>query len=477
LKIFNLKLNLFFISFAMILLLGIIPESFSETELKTVTIFVHPPNDLITDKKNNSDEEKPSPKNSPNYPNEMPTSFVTGNEYALNSNAIYINTNEGLSLNNLLITQIDTEKKNIEHTDNFWSRTDQLIMGNFGVINALHNPFTENNYHIEGGKYSENKNSNLEYFVHERGYDLENLEGIPNHMLTPKKYDLSRAVSKEITNPLSSNLNIQHVRDLRDVSPNAFDFTPQQEMQLFRESVKNTSFHVVGTLMPTLMVDESWFEPESESQTNSNGKNNEKQNTSQNMIESKKQDEQRKQVEEEKLFQETSHIKDLISNSGYEPNYDIQETSQFPLFELITSFVMFIASFIMCSLIIRHYRNILKVTSSPIIVKSKTDYLIEVEFLLSSATSLYQQNNIKDAYEKFSQSIRLFYSNKLELEKELVTSDLLPLMKHFSKHEKSLIENSLQLSDMIEFAKHTENDNKFKQITSEFSKIVRKEKI
>ena len=41
----------------------------------------------------------------------MPTSFVTGNEYAINSNAIYINTDEGISLNNLLIEQIETEKK------------------------------------------------------------------------------------------------------------------------------------------------------------------------------------------------------------------------------------------------------------------------------------------------------------------------------------------------------------------------------
>ena len=461
----------------MVLLLGYIPDSFSETELKTVTIFVEPPTGLSIDDIQNFDEETPIPKNSPNYPHEMPTSFVTGNEYALNSNAIYINTDEGLSLNNLLITQIETEKKNIEHTDDFWSRTDQLIMGNFGVINALQNPFTENNYHLENGKYSENKNSNLEYFVQERGYDLENLEDIPNHMVTPKKYDLSRAVSKELTNPLSSNLDVQHVRDLRDVSPNAFDFTPQQEMQMFRESVKNTSFNVVGALMPTLMVDESWFEPESESKTNSNAKNNEKQNTSQSMTESQKQDEQRKQVEEEKLFQETSHIKDLIANSGFEPNYDLQKTSEFPLSEVITSFGMFFVSLITSSLIIRHYRNTLKVTLPPIIVKSKTDYLLEVESLLSNATTLYGQNNVKDAYEKLSQSIRLFYSNKLDLEKEIITSDLLPLMKRFSKNEKSLIEESLQLSDMIEFAKHTENNNKFEQITIEFSKIIRKEKI
>ncbi|MDC0203221.1 hypothetical protein OAJ97_05910 [Candidatus Nitrosopelagicus sp.] len=472
-----MSLKLSFVPLAMILLLGFIPGSFSETELKTVEIFVQPPIGLTAENDMKNDDEKPNPQNSPNSPIEMPTSFVTGNEYAINSNAIYINTDEGISLNNLLIEQIETEKENVEHTDSFWSRTDQLIMGNFGVINALQNPFTENNYHIESQKQTENKNSNLEYFVQERGYDLDNLQDIPNHMVTPKKYDLSRAVSKEISNPLSSNLDVQHVRDLRDISPNAFDFTPQQEMQMFRESVKNTSFGVVGALMPRLMVDDSWFEPESTAQTNSNGKSDEKQNTSQNMIESKKQEAQKKQIEEEKLFQETSHIKDLISNSGYEPNYDRQENFQFPLFEIITSFGMFVVSYITSQLILRHYRNVQKITLPPISIESKNEYLVEVESLLTSATSLYRQNLIKDAYEKLSQSMRLFYSNKLELEKEIITSDLLPLMKHFDKHEKSLVEKSLHLSDMIEFAKHTEKDNRFEKIMTEFSKIIRKEKI
>ena len=470
-------LKLSSVPLAVILLLGFFPESFSETELKTVEIFVQPPIGLTIENDMNDDEQKPTPQNSPTSPSELPTAFITGNDYTLNSNAIYINTDEGLFLNNLLIEQIETERKNVEHTDSFWSRADQLIMGNFGVINALQNPFTENNYHIEGEKYSENTNSNLEYFVQERGYDLDNLQDIPNHMVTPKKYDLSRAVSKEVSNPLSSNLDVQHVRDLRDVAPNAFDFTPQQEMQMFRESVKNTSFDVVGALMPRLMVDESWFEPESAAQTNSNVKNNEKQNTSQSMTQSQKQEEQKKQVEEEKLFQETSHIKDLIANSGYEPNYDLQENSQFPLIEIITSFGMFVSSFIACQVIIRHYRNSQKIHLPSITIESENNYLTEVESLLTHATSLYRQNKIKDAYEKLSQSIRLFYSNRLELEKEIITSDLLPLMKRFGSHEKSLVEESLRLSDMIEFAKHIEKDNKFEQIITEFSKIVRKQKI
>ena len=88
-------------------------------------------------------------------------------------------------------------------------------------------------------------------------------------MISPKKYDLSRAVSKQMQNPLSNNLDIQHVRDLRDVSPNELDFTPEQKMQIFRQSIKSTSFDVVGSLMPKLMVDESMFLPESKTIGNS----------------------------------------------------------------------------------------------------------------------------------------------------------------------------------------------------------------
>ena len=140
-EIFKLMLKLSFVPLAMILLLGFAPESFSETELKTVEIFVQPPTGLTIENDIKDDEQKPTPQNSPNYPSEMPTEFITGNDYALNSNAIYINTDEGLSLNNLLIEQIETERENVEHTDSFWSRADQLIMGKFWCNQCITKPF------------------------------------------------------------------------------------------------------------------------------------------------------------------------------------------------------------------------------------------------------------------------------------------------------------------------------------------------
>ena len=442
-------------------------------------IFVESPKDNeIPLQENTQKNDEPPTHQPPLFPQELPTEFVTGNDYALNSDPIPISSKSGIELNNLLIEQIEEWKTDAEHTENFWSRTDQVIMGNFGVVNALQNPLTENNYHIDGSKYHENIKSNLDYYVQERGYNLDNLESVPNHMVTPQKYDLSRAISKQWENPLANNLEIQHVRDLRDVAPNSLDFTPGEEMQMFRESVKTTSFEVVGSLMPQIMVDESMFLPESDSQINNNDLENSLMNKEDSYLGMNTNELKQKLQEntEEEIFQQTTHIKDTITNSKFGPNYATQEQNKFPLFEIITSVILSITHVSVLYYLNKHYRKAAKQIPKPQI-NQKSDYISDVESLLNEAISLYKNLQIKDAYEKLSQSIRVFYSYKLNLEKELVTSDLIPLMNNFKESEKSLIEKSLHLSDMIEFAKHSDNDLEFHQIIEQFSNIVKKEKI
>ena len=468
------------IIFSILIISGTISPSFSESDVRTVTIFVEPPknNQIPLDDDLQKDDETKNPQQPPLSPQELPTAFVTGNEYALNSNQILISSQSGIELNNLLIDQIEEWTNDAKHTNDFWSRTDQVIMGNFGVVNALHNPLTENNYHIDGTKYSENIKSNLDYYVQERGYDMNNLESVPNHMVTPQKYDLSRAISKQWENPLANNLDIQHVRDLRDIAPNAMDFTPEQEMQMFRESVKTTSFQVVGSLMPQIMVDESMFLPESGSQAPNNDLENSLMNNENDSLGMNTNELKQKLQEntEEELFQQTTHIKDLIVDSNFEPNYTIQDQQEYPLLEILTSIILSLAHVSILYYLNKYYRKPVKQIPA-LSINQKYNYLSDVESLLDDANSLYRNSHVKDAYEKLSQSIRVFYSHKLNLEKELVTSDLLPLMKNFKKSEKSLIEKTLHLSDMIEFAKHSDNNSDFQQIIEQFSNIVKKEKI
>ena len=465
--------------FSILIFSGNIPTSLSESDVRTVTIFVEPPKNNEPPLENDSpkNDEKLYPPQPPSLPQELPTAFATGNDYALNSDHILISSQSGIALNNLLIEQIQEWENDANHTDDFWSRTDQVIMGNFGVVNALHDPLTENNYHIDGIKYSENIKSNLDYYVQERGYDINNLESVPNHMVTPQKYDLSRAISKQWENPLANNLDVQHVRDLRDIAPNAMDFTPEQEMQMFRESVKTTSFQVVGSLMPKIMVDESMFLPESDSQTTKNNLENSLMNNEDGLLVAGTTELKQKLQEntQENIFQQTAHIKDTITASSFDPNYTTQVQQELPLFEILTSILLSVTH-ISILYHLNKYRESVKQT--PLLtINEKYDYLFDVESLLHEANSLYKNSHIKDAYEKLSQSIRVFYSNKLNLEKEIVTSDLIPLMKNFDESEKSLIEKSLHLSDMIEFAKHTDNNSEFNQIIEQFSNIIKKEKI
>ena len=113
-------LNLCSIIFSLLLLFGFIPSSYSESELKTVNIFVEPPsNDQFTDNEKKNDEKNTSPQPTSTLPQELPTAFVTGNDYAINSSQILISSDEGITLNNFLIEQIDEWKNDIEHTENF----------------------------------------------------------------------------------------------------------------------------------------------------------------------------------------------------------------------------------------------------------------------------------------------------------------------------------------------------------------------
>ena len=134
-------LFIFSFLFSFIILSANVPVSFSESDVRTVTIFVEPPtndNLPLQEQLEKNDDEQP-PKQPPSISQELPSVFVTGNEYALNSDPILISSESGIALNDLLIEQIEEWKNDLEHTENFWSRTDQVIMGNFGVINALHN--------------------------------------------------------------------------------------------------------------------------------------------------------------------------------------------------------------------------------------------------------------------------------------------------------------------------------------------------
>ena len=175
------------------------------------------------------------------------------------------------------------------------------------------------------------------------------------------------------------------------------------------------------------------------------------------------------------IFQNTDHIKKIISQEDFEPNYQTRESVNFPLTEILISLIMTVISVLIAIVVIRRLRKPKQKLIHPVISKNlEINYVLETQKLLILARKKYESKHIKDAYEKFSHAIRLYYSYKLNLDKEITAVELLNQLTDVDKIEYQLVYDSLSLCGIIEFAKHTEKENEFMKCISNFTKYVEK---
>jgi len=451
---------------------GMVLTSFSD-EPKEIQMKVEPPQMEFEDV---SREKMKDNKNNPSGGNPL-TEFITGSGYSLNGIPLFINTPEGITLNEKLIEQRELEKLEAIHGEKFWERVELLTWDHYGLADAMINPYTENSYHQNGIKYDFNSNSNFEYFALERGYDPRNLKSLPNDVFSPQKASLARAVMEDILNQNSNDFDLDSMNelDLRLIAPNALFLNEEQKSQRYHNDISQRASSTLNNFLPSLS-------------SSSSGNDNSSQNTENGENESDRPITQMpnggkstpytntltpnsKQPNE--IFQNTDHIKKIISNENFEPNYKTQETINFPLTEILISFIMTAVSAFTAIVIIhllrkRKQKLVFAVKSE----ESKIDYVLETKKLLIIAREKYESNHIKDAYEKFSQAIRLYYSFKFNLDKEITAIELLNQITDIDKTEYRLVRNSLALCGMIEFAKHNEKENEFKKCISNFTKNI-----
>lgn len=104
----------------------------------------------------------------------------------------------------------------------------------------------------------------------------------------------------------------------------------------------------------------------------------------------------------------------------------------------------------------------------PVIQKSlqkKFDYILASNDLILQAKEDFEKKKHKEAYGKINQAIRLFLSYELKLNKELTNEEMLSHLSN-TKYPITDIENCFKLSSLVEFAKHTPNEDEFyKMIT------------
>ncbi|ABK76695.1 hypothetical protein CENSYa_0046 [Cenarchaeum symbiosum A] len=89
-------------------------------------------------------------------------------------------------ISNAAHLQNSTSEDNWKHRILFWDRYGDDYVP---LASALLDPLTNQTFIVGGTVYEENPNSNLKYFLLERGYDLDDLESVPNWVFSPAEYD------------------------------------------------------------------------------------------------------------------------------------------------------------------------------------------------------------------------------------------------------------------------------------------------
>ena len=462
---------------------GLFLTSFSESASdgpKEIIIEIESPQEEFEDN-SKEQEEQPESKNTNKGNGNAYTSFVTGSGYARGGEAILINTPEGIKLNEKLIDQQELEKLETLHGDAFWERIDTLTYNHYGLADALLNPNTENMYLGKGTKSSENLDSNLDYYILERGYDPTNLSDVPNNIFTPLKYDLARAVMQKLQDSNANNLDISKFKDsnIEVLAPNAFSMTQEDQNIMYHNDVESRAMDMLKDTLPTISGSSENNSESMNSENNGDIVNQENDDirsmpdfgTGSSQEDQKPQNFPTPRLDEE-LFQNTEHIKNVISQDNLKPNYDTKTENIFPIVEILFSLIIFGVSAVIGLIIFKKFKDKSKQVIPPLITSPTFDYVQETQKLLKNANFLYKSKQIKDAYEQFSHAIRFYYSNHYDLKREVTTFEILKEIESRQKSDHKIIYDCLVLCGIIEFAKHDEQKNDFIDCISAFSKII-----
>ena len=369
--------------------------------------------------------------------------YITGSQYMIGDHEITIDSKEGQLLNQFLIEQKQINKDNFHHMIQY---LDRYSDGYVELAEALIDPVRQQNYKQNGVTRDFNLNSNLEYFLFERGYDLTNLESIPNNAFSPTKYDDVRAAAAKAANsgatstdlrellpnyvkPNSKVTNEEMVRQLTEQTTNVYDSILSNELKI---SVIQSSD--LSNSIPDILFDDFQF-------VNTN-------------FDSGK-------------FENTQHVIDTLDKP--QNLLGINPSSEYPLLILI-------AIAIVLGLIIFGYllyrKSIVKETVNLVTVPTSINYVENTNNMIQSSRDLFANNSPKYAFEKFSQAIRYYYSHKLQINLDLTTTKIIIELKKSNVDNFNDIEKWLLLCSQVEFIRHKSTQKEFLSALNSFSKSI-----
>ena len=362
--------------------------------------------------------------------------FITGSGYTIGDRVITIDSEEGQILNQILIEQKKIDKDNFFHMIKY---LDRYSDGYIELAEALIDPVKKQQYHSSGISRDSYINSNLEHFLVERGYSLDDVESIPNDAFSPTKYDDVRAEAARISNsgvdnvdlrellpnyvkPDSKVMHDQMVRNLSEQTTNVYDSISSSRLEI---SVKQSP-DLTNTISDNLFDDFQFV------------------NTK---------------------FENTQHVIDSLDNS--QNLFEINKTANYSiLFSIPVILVLVIFGYLL-------YRKSLGKPPLQIVpVSASINYVENTISMIHSSRSLFDDGSPKYAFEKFSQAIRYYYSHKLQINLDLTPTETISELKKSEISNYDDVYKWLELCTKVEFVKHKSTQKEFIKALDSFSKSI-----
>ena len=362
--------------------------------------------------------------------------FITGSGYTIGDRIITIDSEEGKILNQILIEQKKINKDNFFHMIKY---LDRYSDGYVELAEALIDPVKKQQYQSSGISRESYINSNLEHFLVERGYDLSDLDSIPNDAFSPTKYDDVRTMAAKMGNDGVNNIDLrellsnyvkpdskvmhdQMIRNLSEQTTNVYDSISSSRLEI---SIKQSP-DFTNSITDNLFDDFQFV------------------NTK---------------------FENTQHVIDSLDKP--QNLFKIKETVDYSMLFLIPV-VLGLAIFGYL-----FYRKSLVSTPLEIVVKSTTiNYTENTLSMIKSSRDLFDNGSPKYAFEKFSQAIRYYYSHKFQINLDLTHNETISELKKSKISNYDDVTKWLELCSKVEFVRHKSTQKEFLKSLDSFSKLI-----
>ena len=362
--------------------------------------------------------------------------LITGSGFTVGTRLITIDSEEGQILNQMLNEQRQINKDNFFHMIKY---LDRYSDGYVELAEALIDPVKKQKYLSSGISRDYYVDSNLENFLVERGYDLNDLDSIPNNAFSPTKYDDVRLKAAQMANEGKESI------DLRELLPNyvAPDSQAMKE-DMIRQLTKETSnvYESISSRQLDISVNQS---PDLTNSISSNLFDDFQ------FVNTK--------------FENTKHVIDSIEKP--QTSFELPKNYDYNLMILIP---------IILGLIIFGYlsyrKSITKRQLSIATVTPSVNYVENTLEMIQSSKNLFDDSMPKYAFEKFSQAIRYYYSNKLGINLDLTQSEMMYNLRKSDVSNYPQIQKWLQLCGQVEFVKHRSTQKEFIDSLETFRKLI-----